>query len=107
MARCRSKILATLGPATDRPGALDAMIAAGMDGARINCSHGTPEEWRARAAPVRAAAAPAGRPHAPLVDLRLANIPLPPSGAPAAVAAGDQPGPGVRRRGGAAAEGAV
>ena len=36
----RTKILATLGPATDAPGRLDELVAAGMDGGRINCAHG-------------------------------------------------------------------
>jgi pyruvate kinase len=57
----RTKILATLGPATDRPGVLAGLIAAGIDGARINCAYGTPDEWRARTAAVRRAAADAGR----------------------------------------------
>ena len=38
----RTKIVATLGPATDSPELLDALLAAGMDCARLNCSHGTP-----------------------------------------------------------------
>jgi pyruvate kinase len=36
-----TKIVATLGPATDAPGVLDGLIAAGLDCARLNCSHGT------------------------------------------------------------------
>jgi pyruvate kinase len=67
--RRRTKILATLGPATDPPGVLEALVREGMDGARINCAHGTPEDWRARAAGVRSAAAAAGRPIALLMDL--------------------------------------
>src|SRR5262245_65418074 len=88
MARCRSKILATLGPATDRPGALDAMVAAGMDGARINCSHGSPDEWRARAAAVRAASAAAGRPIALGMDLSGPKIRLASPVAPRAASVG-------------------
>ena len=58
----RTKIVATLGPATDPPGVLDRLVAAGMDCARLNCSHGTHEDLRRRAAAVRAAAsAPGGR----------------------------------------------
>ena len=53
----RTKIVATLGPATDAPGVLDRLVAAGMDCARLNCSHGTHEDLRRRAAEVRAAAA--------------------------------------------------
>ncbi len=90
MARRRSKILATLGPATDRPGVLDALVAAGIDGARINCSHGTPDEWRARAVAVRAAAAAAGRPIALVMDLSGPKIRLAPSVAPREAAVGDE-----------------
>ncbi|HTI32041.1 MAG TPA: pyruvate kinase [Miltoncostaea sp.] len=69
MALRRTKILATLGPATDDLKRLDAMVAAGMDGGRINCAHDTPESWRRRAAALRGAAQRAGRPLALLLDL--------------------------------------
>jgi pyruvate kinase len=65
----RTKILATLGPATDAPGRLDGLVAAGMDGGRINCAHDGPEQWALRAAGLRAAAARAGRPLALVMDL--------------------------------------
>ncbi len=65
----RTKILATLGPATDAPGRLDELVAAGMDGGRINCAHDGPEQWALRAAGLRAAAARAGRPLALVMDL--------------------------------------
>ncbi len=65
----RTKILATLGPSTDPPGVMDALIAAGMDGGRINCAHDTPESWRQRALSLRAAGERAGRPLALLFDL--------------------------------------
>jgi pyruvate kinase len=65
-----TKILATLGPASSRPETIDALIAAGLDGARLNFSHGT-HEWHAGAAEmVRAAADRAGRPVAILADLQ-------------------------------------
>jgi len=66
----RTKIVATLGPATDPPGVLDRMVAAGVDCARLNCSHGTPEDQRRRAGEVRAAAGRAGRPLGVLFDLQ-------------------------------------
>jgi pyruvate kinase len=66
----RTKIVATLGPATDAPGVLDSLIAAGLDCARLNCSHGGPDELRQRAAEVRAAAARAGRAIGLLIDLQ-------------------------------------
>src|SRR5512133_1856113 len=64
------KIVATLGPATDRPGVLDQLIAAGLDCARLNCSHGTQDDLRRRAREVREAAARAGRPVALMFDLQ-------------------------------------
>jgi pyruvate kinase len=66
----RTKIVATLGPATDAPGVLDELVAAGLDCARLNCSHGTADDLRRRAAEVRAAAARAGRPLGVLFDLQ-------------------------------------
>jgi pyruvate kinase len=66
----RTKIIATLGPATDPPGVLDELIAAGMDCARLNCSHGTHDDLRRRAAAVREAAARADRPIGLLFDLQ-------------------------------------
>ena len=65
----RTKILATLGPSTDAPGRLDALVAAGMDGGRINCAHDGPGQWALRAAGLRAAAQRAGRPLALMMDL--------------------------------------
>ncbi len=50
----RTKIVATLGPATESEEALDALIKAGVDVLRLNFSHGSPEEHKARAERVRA-----------------------------------------------------
>jgi len=50
----RTKIVATLGPATESDEALDALIKAGVDVVRLNFSHGNPEEHKARAERVRA-----------------------------------------------------
>src|SRR5919199_1232902 len=66
----RTKIVATLGPATDKPGVLDQLVAAGMDCARLNCSHGSTEDLRRRAREVRKAAQRAGRAIALLFDLQ-------------------------------------
>jgi pyruvate kinase len=44
----RTRIVATLGPATDRPGVLEKLLDAGLDVARINFSHGFAEEPQAR-----------------------------------------------------------
>ena len=51
--RRRTKILATLGPATDAPGVLDAVLAAGVNVVRLNFSHGDPASQLARAQAVR------------------------------------------------------
>src|SRR5215470_5862675 len=66
----RSKIVCTLGPASDRPRVLAGMIRAGLVVARINFSHGLPEEHRARVAAVRREARRAGRNVAILQDLQ-------------------------------------
>jgi pyruvate kinase len=65
-----TKIVATLGPATDPPGKLDELIAAGLDCARLNCSHGDHDDLRRRAREVREAAARARRPIGLLFDLQ-------------------------------------
>lgn len=49
----RTKIVATLGPATDTPEAIEAVIRAGVDVVRLNFSHGTVDEHRTRAELVR------------------------------------------------------
>jgi len=48
MALRKTKLIATLGPACDDPRILEAMIAGGMDVARLNLSHGTLDEQRVR-----------------------------------------------------------
>jgi pyruvate kinase len=68
--RRKTKIVATLGPATDAPGVLDALVAAGADCARLNCSHSTTADLLRRARAVRAAARRAGRPVGLLFDLQ-------------------------------------
>ena len=45
----RTKIVATLGPASNSPEVLEQLILAGLDVARLNFSHGTPDEHKARA----------------------------------------------------------
>lgn len=74
--RRRTKIVATLGPATDPPGVLDRMVEAGMDCARLNCSHGSADELRVRTRRLREAEARAGRPLALLFDLQGPKIRL-------------------------------
>ncbi len=57
----RTKIVATLGPATDKPATLRKMIDAGLDVARLNFSHGDANDHRGRAQALRDAARKSGR----------------------------------------------
>lgn len=66
----RTKIIATLGPATDSNEALSALIGAGADVLRINLSHGSHEEQAARAKQVREVALELKKEVAILADLR-------------------------------------
>jgi pyruvate kinase len=66
----RTKIVATLGPATDPEPALADLIAAGVDLVRVNFSHGSFDEHAGRIRRARDAAARAGRVVGVLGDLR-------------------------------------
>ena len=66
----RTKIVATLGPATSSPEDIAAIIRAGVDVARLNFSHGNAEQHRNNAEAVRAAAREQGRFVAILADLQ-------------------------------------
>ncbi|HEX7339260.1 MAG TPA: pyruvate kinase [Rhodanobacteraceae bacterium] len=66
----RTKILATLGPATDAPGMLEKILENGVDVVRLNLSHGTADDHRARAAAVREASRVVGREVGILCDLQ-------------------------------------
>lgn len=66
----RTKIVATLGPASTSRECLRALIEAGMDVARLNFSHGTADDHRQRAALVRELAAEQGRFVALMGDLQ-------------------------------------
>ncbi|MEJ2257041.1 MAG: pyruvate kinase [Woeseiaceae bacterium] len=57
----RTKIVATLGPASEKPKTLRKMIDSGLDVARLNFSHGSADEHRERARQLRAAAEACGR----------------------------------------------
>jgi pyruvate kinase len=65
----RTKIVATLGPATDSADVMNGMVAAGLDVARINFSHGTRDSQRKRVELLRTAARAAGRYVGVLADL--------------------------------------
>ena len=66
----RTKIIATLGPATDQPEVLRELIKAGTDVVRVNFSHGAAEAQRARIETVRQLAAEVGRYVAIMGDLQ-------------------------------------
>ncbi|WP_444661909.1 pyruvate kinase [Cellulomonas sp. CW35] len=72
----RAKIVCTLGPATESLDMIQALVDAGMDVARINRSHGEPEEHAKVIQNVRAAAQASGRSVAVLVDLQGPKIRL-------------------------------
>ncbi len=65
----KAKILATVGPASREPVVLEALIAAGANGVRINMSHGTQEEHAENIRRARAAAQSMRRPLSVLIDL--------------------------------------
>jgi pyruvate kinase len=72
----RAKIVCTMGPAVEADGKVEQLIAAGMNMARLNLSHGTYVEHQSRLDAVRSAAKKAGVPVAILVDLQGPKIRL-------------------------------
>lgn len=68
--RRRTKIVATLGPATDDPAVLRAVIRAGVDVVRLNFSHGTAHQHALRALQCREIARSLGRDLGILCDLQ-------------------------------------
>jgi len=86
----RTKIVATLGPATGNKATIGALLQAGANVLRINASHGTPEmraEWIATA---RRVAAGADMPVAVLLDLQGPRIRVGDLSAPRELTAGQQ-----------------
>ena len=65
----RTKIIATLGPVTRSAAAVEALVDAGMDAARLNCAHEASGSLQKRVRIVRRAARKAGRAVATLADL--------------------------------------
>ncbi len=66
----RTKIVATLGPSTDKAGVLEELIRSGVNVVRLNFSHGTANDHRERAQQVREAARRLGKVVAILGDLQ-------------------------------------
>ena len=86
----RTKIIATIGPACSSHESLRALAEAGMDGARLNFSHGTHEEHAERAATVRAVQEEVGRPLALIADLQGPKLRIGELPAPVALRRGDE-----------------
>ena len=72
----RAKIVSTLGPASSSPERVAALVAAGLDVARLNMSHGSHATHLAAYQAVRAASDAAGRSVGILVDLQGPKIRL-------------------------------
>src|SRR5258708_36064099 len=80
--RRRTKIVATIGPASESPDALRALVDAGVDSTRLNFSHGTHADHAKRAETIRAVQDGVGRPLAIIADLqgpklRIGELPAP------------------------------
>lgn len=86
----RTKILATVGPATNSYESIEKMIQAGVNGFRLNFSHGTYEERDQQIAWVREASKKLGKPVAILEDLQGPKIRLGNLNQNLQVAAGDE-----------------
>ena len=65
----RTRIVATLGPSTDDPSVLEALLAAGVDVVRLNAAHSGTSELESRLRAVRAASEKLGRHVGVMVDL--------------------------------------
>ncbi len=72
----RARIICTLGPASESPEVLEAMIRAGMNVARFNFSHGTHEDHLRRLTLLRKLSKKLGRPVAVLQDVQGPKIRL-------------------------------
>ncbi|EPX56250.1 Pyruvate kinase [Cystobacter fuscus DSM 2262] len=72
----KAKIICTLGPSSDSAVVIEALIRAGMNVARLNFSHGTPEEHRRRVQRIRRASSRLGVPVAILQDVQGPKIRL-------------------------------
>ncbi|MGN6431795.1 MAG: pyruvate kinase [Gaiellaceae bacterium] len=84
----RTKIVATIGPASGTAEGVRALVEAGMDAARLNLSHGSRDEHAERARLVRETEAKLGRPLALIADLQGPKLRI-----------GELPGPVMLRSG--------
>ena len=72
----KARIICTIGPSSSTPEVLEAMVVAGMDVARLNFSHGTHDDHRARAELIRKISRKVGKPIAILQDIQGPKIRL-------------------------------
>ncbi|OGE29277.1 hypothetical protein A2867_05350 [Candidatus Daviesbacteria bacterium RIFCSPHIGHO2_01_FULL_40_11] len=72
----RTKIVATIGPASSHPTTLRALIKAGLNVARLNFSHGTYEERKEQINSIRSIAKELNRPVAIMADLQGSKLRL-------------------------------
>jgi pyruvate kinase len=86
----RTKIVATLGPSAATPQVVSGLAGAGMDGARLNFSHGTQEQHAESARLVRAAQEELGRPIALIADLQGPKLRIGELEQPVRLVAGDE-----------------
>jgi pyruvate kinase len=86
----RTKIVCTIGPATSEEPMIERLVAAGMDVARVNCSHGDPSELEALVRAVRAVEERLDRPLAILADLPGPKLRVARLSEPRAVESGDE-----------------
>ena len=78
----KTKIVCTLGPATDREGVLRQMLLAGMNVARFNFSHGSHQEHLGRLEVLKALRSELDLPVAAMLDTKGPEIRAPSSPAP-------------------------
>jgi pyruvate kinase len=86
----RTKIVATLGPASGTQERITALARAGMDGARLNFSHGTQDQHAEYAQMVRQAQEEIGSPIALIADLQGPKLRIGELEAPMLLAQGDE-----------------
>jgi pyruvate kinase len=88
--RRRTKIVATIGPASGTAEGVESLVTAGMDGARLNLSHGTREEHAERARLIREAEVETARPLALIADLQGPKLRIGELPGPVTLARGDE-----------------
>src|SRR6266536_1992385 len=88
----RTKIVATIGPASSTAEGVRALVESGMDAARLNLSHGSREEHAERARLVREVQETIGRPLALIADLQGPKLRIGELPGPLTLARGDEIG---------------